>query len=204
MQTQSHSARAILFYFFLPTLADSSTSYTPTFNADLILDLLDDNPNHTFTFNVITDAQFATERSQPEPRRDVLPPQFAIFLSYMPNNNTVLKLLTMDTYMVNYTSEQSDPIITEYETALYLSKSVTHVGLNAYVDLWTNLSQSDFNRLVLVVTGHGIGSCLEGEYIVPSSPTRPWFADPSEGQVQIILSQYITEAYRIVSTAHGT
>ena len=152
----------------------------------------------------------------------VLPPQFLVSLAYKPNNNTVLRLLSVhissavqndstnssseyphDSNLEDYDSPSNDTISSTEDdlySSIMLSSTVTYLQRNErYFDLWSNLSNDSYHTLTLIVTNGQLSTCLDGQFRPAEPLVNLWDVNPMHRSVQVAFSTHLNDVATVVS-----
>ena len=152
----------------------------------------------------------------------VLPPQFLVSLAYKPNNNTVLRLLSVhissavqndstnssseyphDSNLEDYDSPSNDNISSTEDdlySSIMLSSTVTYLQRNErYFDLWSNLSNDSYHALTLIVINGQLSTCLDGQFRPAEPLVNLWDVNPMHRSVQVAFSTHLNDVATVVS-----
>lgn len=157
----------------------------------------------------------------------ILPQQFLISLAYKPNNNTVLRLVSVHVSSAvrndsNTSSENSRNSTKDFDSpptgvstdntslpedpdhqpysSIVLSSTVTYLQRNRrYFDLWSNLSHDSYHSLTLIVTNGQLSTCLDGEFRPAEPLVKLWDVDSVHRPVEVVFSTHLSDVATVVS-----
>lgn len=181
-----------------------------------IVDLLQDFSAGTRpSFSVLTDEDYTAELlTDSYNMTQMLPPQFLISLSYSPQNNTALRLLSVYTGSDSEQHNTNTSIVNGFQdnsssttaantstpsASLMLTSTVTYLQSDGYLDLWSNLSLSSYHALTLMVHGGQLRSCLDGEFLPEAPPVNLWSTNSSQDSIQLAFSPHLHAVASVVS-----
>ena len=145
----------------------------------------------------------------------LLPPHFILSLSFRPNNNTALKLISaMQPSPLNQPSDlgldgsepdnldltqtgQENVTFNEF-ASLLLSTAATYLHGDRYFPIWENVSSAARHSLMFIVTNGTISSCLDGDFR-PSNPGVVLWEEGSGRQLTMRFSKYLHSMRSLVS-----
>lgn len=164
------------------------------------------SPGSRPTFSVVSNEQFLAELSA-NSSTAVLPPQFLISLSYRPDNNTVLRLFTVelndlpspqDTPSSTLGSQRNDSIDTstpQLVGSVVLSSSVTLIRYDGYLELWNSMSHSLYHSVELLISNGDLYICVDGEM----RPAVSFWLPTSSQSLQLSFSPHLHSVTSVVS-----
>ena len=175
------------------------------------------------SFSVVNSSTYTNQlHRNTSAHASILPPHFLVSLAYKPNNNTVLRLISVhigsavqndstnssseyphDSYLEDYESPSNDNI-SSTEDSLYssimLSSTVTYLQRNErYFDIWSNLSDDSYHTLTFIVTNGQLSTCLDGQFRPAEPLVNLWDVNPMHRSVEVAFSTHLTEVATVVS-----
>ena len=142
------------------------------------------------TFSIISNTEYVSQfYSNSSSVTHTLPQQFLISLSYKPNTNTILRLLTA--------FSKATPESAEDYAMIMLSSALTYLQQYRYLDLLRNISTSVHHTLTLVVRDGALGVCMDGEYRPAEPFVNLW--NRSQHEVEMVFSDQLHSVASAVS-----
>ena len=199
--------------------------YTDPFDIGQIvyqsIDLLEQfSPGTHPVFSIISSEEYMFETlSNSSMRTQILPPYFLISLSYKPNNNTAVRLLSIqnnslrtdinvstpvpnnspssDTGILSTSSPTRSNTSFQSLSSIMLTSTVTYLHSGVFSDLW-RMSNLQHHTITLMVSNGQLSSCLNDEFQPAVQSISLWNPSTSNGPLKVDLSSYLHSLASVV------
>ena len=161
---------------------------------------------------------FETLHSNSSNRTQILPPYFLISVSYKPNNNTAVRLLSIKSDSLRTETNISTPLPNNSDaenltaspptqsntssqslSSIMLTSTVTYLHSGVFSDLW-RMSNLQHHTITLMVSNGRLSSCLNDDFQPAVPSVSLWNPSTNSGPLKVDLSSYLHSLASVVGS----
>jgi len=201
------------------SLSSTGTPTPPEIDFPVINLLEDFEIGESPSFSVVSMEEYISTLStnSTAARISLLPPYFILSLSFRPNTNTAIRLISslQSTPVVSDHDSSSLPLLPETDpfdnlengqpsteeheyASLLLSNAATYLYQDSYFTLWDNVTSTQRHSLQFIVANGSISTCLDGDFR-PANPGVLFWEDISGDNNTLRFSSYLHSMNSLVS-----